>query len=168
MSKEKTSAKKALFELFKRGVPLMVETGSNGFISDTFYEEQKYRLDYLPTKLNEFFCTYGQNVLSRTEAEGLTDDFAKRLPKDTLYIKIRSYTGIRIGVATEGIQTLAENMKGLIRGNMSKGGSILYFEMFTKAWLGEEQWCIKNYGNNHDKWLLIRESDGLTYPVNLD
>lgn len=168
MSKKEISAKEALFEIFKQGVPLMVEMGSNHFIPDAFYEEQKYRLARLPDTLNEFFNKYGKDVLSRAEAEGLIDGFIQKLPEDTLYAKINSYTGVRVGIATEGIQTLAENMKGLIQGNISKGGSVLNFERFTVAWLGREQWQLKNYGNNHDKWLLIRNSDGLTYPINLD
>lgn len=72
------------------------------------------------------------------------------------------------GLISGGIESVAEALKKGIKHSLKCGRSIKYLEITTVVGCGNEMWRIKNIGRDKHKWMMVRVSDGLTYPINLD
>lgn len=69
--------------------------------------------------------------------------------------------------AVGDIGALSESAKKNIKIALKNGVSIRLLEATTIACLGNEVWRLKNIGRDKHKWLLVRVSDGLSYPITI-
>ena len=71
------------------------------------------------------------------------------------------------GTATKGVESVAASMKEGIKCALKRGLSIRQLEIATVAYWGNDVWRLKNVGRDKHKWLMVRDSDGIAYPITI-
>lgn len=89
------------------------------------------------------------------------------MAEEYLWLKKDNGSGLISGRATRGIESVAEAMKKGIKHSLKCGTSIRHLEVTTIVCWGNEVWRLKNIGRDKHKWMLVRVSDGQTYPLTI-